>query len=232
VANVPLDFTPPTEPDITKLHIEEATAMIGPFSEIEVVTSIGAYPDYITRYTTTLASSLNNWFRIRWENSKGAYSPYSNPIQGGTTTLVQEIIDRVMLRDPLADENITKQEAEAVIEDVLYVTDPYAVDPTLVTAKQKSGITFLTLARVYLSSIVTSISAGDTSSYTAGLVSQSSGTNSQSQISQGLSNIQQLIEWANRDLGLDYSVVMLLAEIDVAGALWSTGEWTFEALTQ
>jgi hypothetical protein len=232
MAIVPLDFIPPTDPDITKLHIEEATDQAGPFGEIEEVTEIGTYPNYITRYTTDQAALASNWFRIRWENSKGAMSPFSEPIKGGTTTLVQQIVDRVMLRDPLANENVTQQESEAVIEDVFSTTDAYSVDPETVTAKQKSGITFLTLARVYLSSIVTSISGGAVQSYTAGLVSQSAGSQAQSQVSQGMSNIEQLIEWANRDLGLSYSLIMLLKEIDVAGEYWLTREWTIEALTQ
>jgi len=232
MASVPLDFTPPIEPDITELHIEEASSKDGPFNEIETVTAVGAYPDYISRYTTSLATALNDWFRIRWKDSKGAYTPYSEPLQGGTTTLVQQIVNRVMLRDPMADENVALQEAEAVISDVFRVDDPYTIDPATVTPKQKSGITFLTLARTYLSSIVTSIAAGTSDSYTAGLVSQSAGTASQSEISKGLSNIEQLIEWANRDLGLSFSVVMLLEEIEVAGSTWTINEWTIEALTQ
>jgi hypothetical protein len=230
MANVPLNFTPPIEPNIVSLHIEEAAAQGGPFSEIEVVTAVGSYPDYISRYTTTSATALNDWFRIRWQDAAGAYSPYSQAIQGGTVTLVQQIMDRVMLRDPLADENVTQQEAEAVIEDVFATEDAYSVDPYTVTAKQKSGITFLTLARVYLSSIVTSITGGATQSYTAGLVSQTAGSAAQSKVSQGLENIRQLIEWANHDLGMNVSLVLLIKEIDVGGIL-TTSDYTIEALT-
>jgi hypothetical protein len=232
MASVRLDFVPPDSPDITKLHIFEAPTKDGIFSQIEEVTSIGSYPNYISYYTTTVAANVSDWFAIQWEDSFGALSDISEPIQGGTTTLVNDIIRRVMLRDPLANEIIAQQEAEAVIENVFGVTDAYSVDQTIVTAKQKSGITFLTLARTYLSSIITSISSGTVQSYTAGLVSQSAGAGSQSSVTQGLGNIQQLIDWANADLGLNVSVIMLLKEIDVAGSTWMTSEWTLEALGQ
>lgn len=232
MASVRLDFVPPNSPDITKLKIWESPSRTGVFNVIETINGVGAYPDYISYYTTQNASSPSNWFAISWEDSRGAQTELSTPIQGGTTTLVQQIISRVMLRDPLADENIAVQEAEAVIEDVFPGVDPYLIDVSTVTAKQKSGITFLTLARTYLSSIVTSISAGSGESYTAGLVSQGTSNQSQSQVSQGLTNIKQLIDWANADLGLNYSIVMLMAEIDVAGQLWGFNEFTFEALAQ
>jgi hypothetical protein len=231
MASVRLDFIPPDAQGITKLHIYESATREGVFSEIEEVTPVGAYPTYITYHTTTFALDVNDWFAIEWEDADGALTGLSQPIQGGTTTLVQQIVSRVMLRDPLADENITAQEAEAVIEDVMNTTDAYSVDPTTVTAKYKSGITFLTLARVYLSSIITSMSSGSSQSYTAGLVSQQAGNQSQSQTSSGLQNIQQLIEWANRDLGLSYSVILLMKEFDF-GTTWEIDEWTIEALSQ
>jgi hypothetical protein len=231
MASVRLDFIPPDTPGITKLHIYESPTLNGVFNEIETVTSVGSYPTYITYHTTKLANDIADWFAIQWEDADGALSGLSQPIQGGTTTLVQQIVSRVMLRDPFADENIAAQEAEAVIEDVFITTDAYLVDPSIVTAKQKSGITFLTLARVYLSSIITSLSSGSLQSYTAGLVSQSAGSQSQTQNSTGLQNIQQLIEWANRDLGISYSVLLLMKEIDF-GTTWEIDEWTIEALSQ
>src|SRR5262245_28257796 len=103
MATVRLDFTPPGIPDVTKLHIEEAPASGGPFVEIEQVAS-GTYPNYISYYVTQNASSATYWFRIRWETSQGAFTPYSGALQGGTKTLVQEIVDRVMLRNPSLNE--------------------------------------------------------------------------------------------------------------------------------
>lgn len=230
MASVRLDFTPPDIQGITKLLIYESPTPTGTFSLIETITPVGSYPDYISYHTTTRALSLTDWFAIQWEDGNGAQTEMSAPIQGGTTTVVQQIVSRVMLRDPLADENITTQEAEAVIEEV-FNTDPYLVDPATVTYKQRSGITYLVLARVYLSSLATAIGSSSTDSYTAGLVSQNAGTN-QTQVSSGLSNIEQLIKWANQDLGLNYSVVLLLEAIDVAGldGSWDITEFTFEAL--
>jgi hypothetical protein len=81
---VTIDFVPPTVPDITKLHIYEGTSPNAVFDEIEIVTPVGTYPNYITRYTTTKATSKDNGFAIAWENGQGEISEMSNPMQGGT----------------------------------------------------------------------------------------------------------------------------------------------------
>jgi hypothetical protein len=169
MAIVPLDFQPPEEPNIVSLHIYESAAQEGPFIQIEEVTDIGTYPSYITRYTTSLATNATNWFGIAWEDDVGAIGPMSNPVQGGTETLVNIIVNRVMLRDPSANEIIATQEAEAVISAALDVEDPYSVDPTTLTPVQIRGLTNLTLARSYMTQIVNTSS---TVEYTAGLVSE------------------------------------------------------------
>ena len=230
MASVYLKFVPPPDThDLTKLHIWEAPASDATFSKIDTKTDIGSYPDWIDFVETTQATSDLDWFAIQWETSAGVLSELSAPVQGRSETLVGEIVTRVLIRSPLLDENVVQQEAEAVIEDVLSGVDPYTVDRSSVTFKQKSGITFLTMARALLSSVLVSSTA--TQSYTAGLISQNLGTSSQQQ--QSLKNIEQMIEWANRDLGLNNSLIMEIQRVCVAGGWWRTlDEITIEALTQ
>src|SRR5262245_46554390 len=127
MASVRLDFTPPMLPDVTELHIEEAPTQDGTFAEIEVVTAVGTYPNYISNYTTTFATDNNYWFRIRWETSQGVSTPYSLALQGGTKTLVQEIVDRTLLRNPTLNEIIVTQEAQAVISESFPGQDPNTI---------------------------------------------------------------------------------------------------------
>lgn len=230
MASVYLKFVPPPDThDLAKLHIWEAPASDATFTRIDTKTDIGSYPDWIDFVETTQAASDLDWFAIQWETSAGVLSEISSPVQGRTETLVGEIVTRVLIRSPLLDENVVQQEAEAVIEDVLSGVDPYTVNRDAVTFKQKSGITFLTMARALLSSVLVSSTA--TQSYTAGLISQNLGTSSQQQ--QSLKNIEQMIEWANRDLGLNVSLIMEIRRVCVAGGFWRTlDEITIEALTQ
>lgn len=206
-----LDFIPPNNiPDLTKLHIYEAPVKDGPFTEIEVVTAIGTQGSYLSSYTTELAASLTDWFVIQWEDSHGSLTPFSAAVQGGTRSLPAEILSRMMLRDAGINEAIGLQEAEAAISDYYGVTDPYTIDPATVSPKILSGLTNLALARTYITRAITS---SEKKKWVAGLVSldTSSGT--------GLSadSVKALIALANADLGRNYSVILLLDEIEVAG---------------
>jgi hypothetical protein len=223
MASVRLDFTPPDVPGITKLYIYESPTKAGAFSLIDQTTDVGSFPNYISYYSTDNAISGIDWFAIQWEDASGVQSDMSDPWQGGTTSLVQIISNRVMIRDPLASENIVVQEAEAVIEEVM-MTDPYLVDPDTVSYKQKSGITLLTLARVMLTNLITQT---NTSSYTAGLVSQSAGSSTQQ--TADISKVEKLIELANKDLGLNYSVILLMQKV-CFDTPWTINEFTLEAL--
>lgn len=227
MASVYLKFVPPPNThDLAKLHIWEAPAADASFSKIDTITSIGSFPDWIDFVETTNAVNDLDWFAIQWETSTGVLTELSAPIQGRSETLVGEIIDRVMIRSPLLDENVVQQEAETVISEVTKL-DPYTVDRSAVTYKQKSGITFLTMARAMLSTIL--VQSGSTQSYTAGLVSQNLGTSSQQQ--QSLKNIEQMIEWAKRDLNMDFSIILEIQRCAVAGRfLRTTDEITLEAL--
>ena len=53
--SVRLDFTPPSQPNMATLFVEEAPAKEGPFAAIDQTTAVGTYPNYISSYTTQLA---------------------------------------------------------------------------------------------------------------------------------------------------------------------------------
>lgn len=207
MAKVTLDFIPPDAPDIVALRINESAAKTGPFVQIERTTAIGIPPDYITKYTTSLAASDADWFTISWENAAGDIGEQSAPWQGGTTSLVQKIIDRVRERDASIDERIVAQEAEGVIQWVLGDNvDPY--DPSLsVSYRQLNGMTYLVMARAYTVQAVTT-SGGAIDSATMGLVSFKNSSGSTSKIDAGA-----LIDLANRELGIATSFVLQLEDI-------------------
>src|SRR4029077_15361267 len=127
MASVRLDFVPATTPGMISLRVEESMLKEGPFTEIDKVMAIGAYPNYISYYVTLSATDANYWFRIRWEGEGGIFAPYSQPLQGGTKTLVQEIVDRVILRNPTLNEAIVTQEAQAVVSQYMATDDPNSV---------------------------------------------------------------------------------------------------------
>jgi hypothetical protein len=209
-ATVRLDFIRPDIPGLVALHIYEASAPDGTFTEIERVTAIGTYPNYISEYTTTAASSVDDYFTTAWEHAGGSVTPQSAPVKGNTTALVVQIVNRMMLRDPSLDEVIAGQEAEAAISDYYNVLDPYSVDPTTVSPQKMSGLTNLALARAYLSRTITSSQANK---WAAGIVSMDTSSGS----SQSTDTIKKLIDLANYDLGLNYSIVLLMQEVEVAG---------------
>jgi len=232
VASVYLRFIPPPNThDLDKLHVWESPAADATFQKVQTFEEVGAYPDWIDFVEVTNAVNALDFFAIQWESSAGVLSELSSPVQGTKETLVGEIVDRVLIRSPLLDDNVVQQETEAVIEMVLPGIDPYTVDRSMVTYRQKSGITFLVLARSLLTTVL--VSSGNTQSYTAGLVSQTLGSSSQQQ--QSLKNIEQMIEWANRDLGLNTSLILEMRRcvIGCHGDYHWPQVWdiTFEALT-
>jgi hypothetical protein len=214
MASVPLDFIPPDDPNITKLYIYEGASATAAFTLIDTVTAVGAYPNYISQYTTTLAVSPTDWFRIQWENASGARSAMSQPMQGGADLAIGKIIRRVLQRDSSLDENVVSQEAEGAIQMVFGDnTDPY--DPMLTMSyREINGLVYLVLARsLIVRSIQQSASIGNVDSATLGLVSFKSGSTTSSS-SSVKSDVQDLIDLANGELGLGTSFVMLLDDID------------------
>lgn len=206
---VELQFLPPETEDIVTLHVEEAISSGGPFSEVQTFPA-GTYPNYIDSAVVTDAVNPEDWFRIRWEDETGNFTPYSPPIQGGTTTIVAQVMDRVILRDASVNHLIAGQESEAAVSWYYGVDDPYSVDPSEANPKVLSGLTILTLARVYLSRLITQATAGK---WQAGLVSMDASASNNS----AMKNIEMMIDLANRELGRNVSVIAVLEEISVAG---------------
>lgn len=209
MASVILDFTP--LPGYTKLHIYEAsTKEDAPGLSIETVDVDPASPP--TRYTTNQATSSTNWFSIQWEDDKGGLSPMSEPVQGGTSTVVGDVVNRVLLRDVTLDEQIVTQISEWVVGRVFKVDDPYSV--TIVPSlRQMEGMTLLALARAHVHSMMQSASSSD--SYTAGLVSQKSDSGKQTSNLRDL--IKMLTDEANILLGINNSFVMVMEDFDPTG---------------
>lgn len=202
MASVRLNFVKPDDEGLAKLLIYEATSKDGVYTLIETVTDIGEFPNYISYYTTDLATNANDWFVIEWEDDKGSRSPRSNPIQGNTTTAVGEVVKRVILRDPSIDEGLATQEAEITLCDYFMTDAPYDIDPLTVTYKEWGGLTFLTLARAYISEVLTGSSV---SGYTAGIVAQQQGNSQKS-----LDDIKRMIEEGNKLLNRNFSIVAQL----------------------
>lgn len=212
MASVMLDFVQPDEPDLAKLEIYESESKDGPLTLIETVAGedIGAFPNYITRWTTQNATSASNWFAIRWVNLGGAYSDFSPTVQGGTETVVAEITRRVQQRDPMVIEEVAFQESQAVVFEFFGdVNLPLAA----ANPSQLSGLTMLALARVYTTSIVTTSSQA--SSWTAGLVAMKSDAGAQSKTA---GNVKDLMDQASRMLGLNISRIAQMVSADFNGS--------------
>ena len=207
MASVRLDFVPPAFPGLVELKIYEAAAKDGTFSEIEAVSAIGTYPNYISTYTTTSADDINDWFAIDWTDSKGATLGMSDPIKGNSQLLLGEIVGRVMVRDASINENIIYDEAQAVLEMFLPAgTDIEDAPIDVANYQERSGLTLLTMARCYIFD-----TSEGTEEYTVGLVSQKKGN------SRSMDGIKELLRAAQSQLGLSYSVIMQMAGPNIAG---------------
>jgi hypothetical protein len=219
MASVTLQFQLPADPDIASLRIYESPTPDGTFTLIEEVDEIGTYPNYITDYVTQNATNEDNWFAISWVDSGGSESDLSTPVQGGTDSVVHQIVERVYQRAPSLSKNIVIQEAEAVVEQY-FGMNPYTV-PLPVSYRVLTGLTYITMARASLSQQAhTSISSSSfADSWTAGLVSMKaeSGSGSQSEIQQA--SFDWLISEANKMLGLGMGVIAQMATPEIAGGM-------------
>lgn len=213
MATVPLKFLAPQDDNIAALRIYEAPSKDGSFVMIERVTAVGTYPNYIDEYETTLATNANDWFAIAWEDAGGALGDMSIPVQGGTNTLVQLLVDRVKLRDASLDERVVAQEAEAAISKFFNVMNPFDIDPATVSPKVMSGLTMLTLARAMLTRLFTTATTAN--KWQAGIVSMDQ---SAVKTTTQAATIEKLIELANEELGTNFSVIFQIEELAVAGA--------------
>lgn len=210
MASVHLKFVPPDLEDLQNLLIFESPSQNGLFTQIENVTAIGVYPTYIDEWTTTYATSVSNWFAIQWEDSKGAVSDISASVQGGVSTAISEVVSRVAIRDSSLNEHVILQEAEAAIQYVYPLIDPY--DPTFHPSYvEMRGLTNLTLAMCYM----VSMAQVHSSAWVAGIVSMKT---SDTAIQQRADAIERLLKAANKDLGLNFSMIAYLEDLLVAGA--------------
>jgi hypothetical protein len=219
MASVTLEFIPPDEPDLALLHVYESTAADSTFAEIDSAAA-GTYPNYITRYTTTLASSADDWFAIAWENTAGTIGGMSQPLQGGSTTVVSEIVNRVLLRDPSLNPIIVGQEAEVAVCEYYGVNDPYSISMDQVTPQVLSGLTYYTMARCYIVTATTQITTTATSAgkWTAGIVSMDAGGSSSSTKTSGIWDaIDRLLKAANLELGWNQDRILLMKQISAGG---------------
>jgi len=214
--SVTLEFIPPDEPDLLALHVYESDASDGTFLEIDVTQAIGVYPHYITRFTTTHATAISDWFAIAWENTANVTGELSAPMQGGSTTLVSEIVNRVMLRDPTLNPIIVGQEAEVAVCEYYGVNDPYSINPDDVPPKIMSGLTYYTMARCYIVTATTSITrtAGSANKWVAGIVSMDTGATASASMQKGMWDaIDNLLKAANLELGWNQDRILLIKEI-------------------
>lgn len=206
---VELQFLPAEEEGMVTLHVEEASSKDGPFALVQSFPA-GTYPTYIHEVVVTNAQATLDWFRIYWEDSNGSYTPHSSPVQGGSSTIVAQVMDRVMLRDPAVEPLIAGQEAEASVSEYFNVDDPYAVEVSKASPRVLSGLTLLTLARCYTVRLITG--SGQTARWSAGLVSMQSGQTT----TQSWDAIDRMVNLANKELQRNYSAVLLMEEISVA----------------
>jgi hypothetical protein len=210
--SVRIDLSPPPQDDVVALRIYEAAAEAGPYTQIERTSAVGTYPNYISHYTTVLANSATDWFKIAWEYTNNVIGPQSQAVQGGQgPLLIGKVIERTMQRDMSLNEGIVSQEAEGVIES-FYGKDPY--DPTLTASyKELNGLVLMTLYRSQLVTMfqTASMSGGATESFTIGLVSAKSGT-STATIAASEAALSKLLELAYKELGVPLSIILELAE--------------------
>jgi hypothetical protein len=214
--SIRIDFNPPRDRGFEELKIWQSTTATGPWQLIETVTEIGAYPDYISDYTTDQAGDNAAYLAVEWVDDKGASTDLSNPLQVGTEKLVGEIVNRVMQRDSTLDENVIFQETEAVVEDYFDV-DPYSLDVSYANYKTITGLTYLVLARSLITTQITQAAAANFDSVTLGLVSIKSGSTSSQQQTNLRNYLDQLLELANTNLGINTSVILQMEAIQVGG---------------
>jgi hypothetical protein len=214
MASLILDFVPPPTTEWTTLEVwEAATKETAPGT---LAQSFPVSPPYPTRIVVTTANSPTGWFSIRWGGAGGLFTPFSDPIQGGTDTLVGKLINRVMLRQPNSDENIVLQVTEAVVSEYFGTQDIYSIDPETVSYKVMEGLTLMIMAYTLISEMGQSASSSSGTGWTAGLVSMKASTDST--VKSSWDSIDRLLARAQALLGVGFSRIAQM-EIEIAGGL-------------
>ena len=207
MASVELNFIAPDVPDLDKLLVFEATTADGPFIQVAELDGVGTYPDYIDHYSVENVNSVDDWFTIQWITVDGVKSEMSVPIKGDSETLVGIVAGRVRQRDRSLSYAVIVQEAEVAVERY-FGQNPYSIDPTDVSYRVLNGLTYLALART----LTVNQSQGTADRVTIGLTTVAS--SSGAQVSQKA--IDELLDLARGELGLDSSLVLQMAELDNA----------------
>jgi hypothetical protein len=220
MARVVLNISPYEAPGAASVQVYESATVDGPFVLVDTLAA-GVYPDYVTRIDTNLATNDADWFAVQWLAADGAeLTPLSPPIRAQAYSFVQMVADRVRQRDPSLNEDVVIQEAEGAIERYLG-KNPYAADfylDLLVGTRYNvlNGLVYLTMARSMLDRL---IKTSNVTKATIGVVSMQSGDTTTS-----VKNIEALIGMANDLLGLTYSLVMVLEDIEIGnsvrGVMW------------
>lgn len=167
---IPIKFVQPQEPDLVKLHIYEGSDPGGLFYEIDSSSDIGEFPEYIDEFTTTQARDPMDWFAIQWEDNKGAKTELSAPLQGGSKTLIGEIVERVLLRSSELNQALVTEEAESLLE-WWKSADPYTLNLDDYTYTQITALADLTMVNTFYALLAER--AGSTTDYRAGMISES-----------------------------------------------------------
>lgn len=216
MATLILDFVPPEIAAYNELQVWESSTKEGaPGTLIESFAVTAPYP---TRITVTEAVGPTNWFSIRWAGPDSLFTEFSDPIQGGTSTLVGILINRVMLRQPNVNENIVKQITEAVLAEYFGTQEIYDIDPDTVGYNTLEGLTLFIMAQSLVSEISSTTTASTGDGWTAGLVSMKNTTDTATKTSTNWDNIERLLKLAEKWLGVNYSRISQM-EIEIAGGM-------------
>ena len=210
--SVKLRFTAPDTEDLKYLKIYEEASPTGVWDTVIETVDLdaldAAYPEYISEYETNMALSATDWFAIQWIGRKGAVGGLSNPMQGGTSSLVGEIVELVGQRDSNLDAQVVRQETEFAIE-TYFGQDPYTA--TTDSYRIRVGLARLVQARTMLSDLAKG--GGSNSGWTAGLVSMKSGTTGNEKL------VRWLLEQAAIGLGMNYARIAQMATMVIAGGM-------------
>jgi len=221
MASVSLTFIPPSRPGFVKLHIFETADPAQLAALIDTIENIGSYPNYITKASTNNAAAIDDWFAIQWEDDQGVVTVLSELMKGGVTTLIGELVNRVIMRNPAFDGAIVVQETEGVISFVYNVDDPYTIELASVNKLWMVELTNLIfVACEYLNVL---LGASSSNAYTAGVISESTSTSSLAI----LDSLEKLEKRSLRRLGIGGSWLASIDRGTVEDRLFSvTGDKT------
>ena len=113
-----LDYTPPERADAiawTQVQIYEAETVDGDYTLIDTLTLSPPEPDpanpLVRDFTTILGTGEDLWYKVRFVDSNGDHSEYSDPVQNASEDLeatpyagTSELARILKIRAPTADQ--------------------------------------------------------------------------------------------------------------------------------